>query len=293
MRTVVAFAGKRGSGKSEASKALVDEMGFVEIKFADPLKNMLRAMYRTCGLDNETIDRKIEGDLKEEACPLLCGATPRRAMQTLGTEWRDNLNPVLDENDEPLSRPMWSEMFKARVRSGTAGDRVVCSDYRFPHEGRALDDLGGMKYRITRDTADAVSDEAAQHPSETLIDTVPTDVTIHNGGTIEDLRSAVLNDVHEGMRLAAVQADRVAAGGDYWSSDWHEGGIASDVVDKDYSKDMHMQQPVDLHQARADAEGISRSEAKRRNHADSYRGPDPHRDRSLDFKAAAHLADPE
>ena len=54
--TVVAFTGKRGSGKSVASQALIDDLGFQEVKFADPLKNMIRAFYRTCGLDDETID---------------------------------------------------------------------------------------------------------------------------------------------------------------------------------------------------------------------------------------------
>ena len=56
---VVAFTGKRGSGKSEAVKVLVEELGFRELKFADPLKNMLRAMYATCGVDVDTIERKI------------------------------------------------------------------------------------------------------------------------------------------------------------------------------------------------------------------------------------------
>jgi len=202
--TVVAFTGKRGSGKSEAAKALVEEMGFVDLKFADPLKNMLRAMYSTCGLEDDEIERKIEGDLKEEPCPWLQGKTPRYAMQTLGTEWR-----------EMISTDMWSEMFKMRVKSGVFGDRIVCSDYRFPHEGLVLDDLGAVKYRITRDAADAATDEASQHSSETLIDMVPTDISIHNGGTLEDLRSNVLNDVHEGMQMqSAIDAHHA----------WQQGG---------------------------------------------------------------------
>lgn len=266
MTTVVAFTGKRGSGKSEASKALVDGMNFVDLKFADPLKNMLRAMYKTCGLEEDEIERKIEGDLKEEPCPWLQGKTPRYAMQTLGTEWR-----------EMIATDMWSEMFKMRVRSGVFGDKIVCSDYRFPHEGQTLDDLGAVKYRITRDAADAASDEAAQHPSETLIGSVPTDVTIHNDGTLEDLRSNVLNDVHEGMRLAN--------GGDYWE----KGSSVSGRIQADVPNESALPKH-DPHQARADAERISRGEAKRRNYADSYRGLDPNRDRSLDFKGAAHLA---
>ena len=200
---VVAFTGKRGSGKSEASNVLIDDLGFVELKFADPMKNMLRALYDTCGVDTQTIERKIEGDLKEVPCALLCGATPRRAMQTLGTEWRDGLNPELDENDEPLSRPMWALIFKSAVESGKLGDRIVCSDYRFPAEGRALDELGAVKYRITRPEADSVSDEASQHASETLIDQIPTDLEIENDGTVQDLHDAVIDYVRMGLQIAA------------------------------------------------------------------------------------------
>jgi len=188
---VVAFTGKRGSGKSEAVRVLVEELGFRELKFADPLKNMLRAMYATCGVDQDTIERKIEGDLKEEECPWLLGKTPRFAMQTLGTEWR-----------ELIGTPMWSEMFIRAVRSGNLGDRIACSDYRFPHEGAAIDELGGIKYRITRPSADSRDDAAAQHSSETLIDEIPVDLEIANDGSIQELRDAVYDYVRMGLQIS-------------------------------------------------------------------------------------------
>ena len=190
MRTpvVVAFAGKRGSGKSEAVKALTEDLGFVELKFADPLKNMIRAMYRTCGVDDMTIERKIEGDLKEEPCEWLAGKTPRYAMQTLGTEWRNT-----------IAEDLWAVMFKRVVESGNIGDRIACSDYRFPKEGEVLDDLGATKYRITRTTADSVDDEVAKHSSETLVDEIQTDWDIPNEGSIEELRNVVINYVRKGI----------------------------------------------------------------------------------------------
>lgn len=201
---VVAFTGKRGSGKSVAAQALVEELGFRELKFADPLKNMLRAMYATCGVYQGTIERKLEGDLKEVECPWLLGKTPRYAMQTLGTEWR-----------ELIGTPMWSEMFIRAVQSGNLGDRIVVSDYRFPHEGAAIDTLGGIKYRITRPEADNRNDAAAQHPSETLIDDIPTDLDIPNDGSIQDLRDAVVDYVRMGLQIAAPYASggRVSARG--------------------------------------------------------------------------------
>lgn len=196
-KIVVAFTGKRGSGKSEAVKVLIDELNFHELKFADPLKNMLRAMYKTCGVSDDTIERKIEGDLKEEPCDWLMGKTPRYAMQTLGTEWRDMIN-----------QDLWSNMFTKAVRSGNLGDRIACSDYRFPHEGRTLDDLGAIKYRITRPTADAVNDEASAHISETAIDEIPTDLDIANDGTIKELREAVYDYVSMGLQITGTVTGR-------------------------------------------------------------------------------------
>lgn len=189
MATVYAFAGKRGSGKSTASQVLVD-MGFVDIKFADPLKNMLRAMYETCGVDSATVERKIEGDLKEVPCEWLGGNTPRYAMQTLGTEWRNM-----------LAKDLWSEMLVKRVESGAYGDKIVCSDFRFPgHEEAALEKLGAYTYRITR--PGGPDDEASRHASETGVDSLKVRATLHNTGTVEDLREYV-----EGL----VEANKVVA----------------------------------------------------------------------------------
>lgn len=188
---VIAFAGKRHSGKSEAVRVLNEEFGFREIKFAGPLKDMLRAMYRSVGVDDETIERKIEGDLKEVPCEWLMGATPRRAMQTLGTEWRDGLVPELDKNGEPMSRPLWAAMFVMAVNSGNLGPRLACSDYRFPHEGVALDAVDAHTVLIHRTAAAYATDEAAQHISETSIDKLPVHATLYNDGTLEDLRQNV------------------------------------------------------------------------------------------------------
>jgi hypothetical protein len=181
---VVAFSGRRGSGKSEACKILCEELGFYDLKFAAPLKNMLRALYTTCGVDSDTIERKIEGDLKERPCEWLSGRTPRHAMQTLGTEWR-----------EMLSTELWSDMFFSTAMSGTYGDRITCSDYRFMHEAVVLEKLGAIKCRIFRPTADAADDEAAAHVSEQLADTLPHDFTITNDGTLEDFREKVRHQI--------------------------------------------------------------------------------------------------
>jgi hypothetical protein len=54
-----------GSGKSEVARRLVERHGFMALKFAGTLKEMLRAMLRSLAYPVEMIERMVEGDLKE------------------------------------------------------------------------------------------------------------------------------------------------------------------------------------------------------------------------------------
>jgi putative protein kinase ArgK-like GTPase of G3E family len=77
-RQIIGLTGLMGSGKSLAAQEL-ERIGFTRTRFAGSLKDMMRVL----GLTEE----EIEGNLKETACALLGGKTPRYAMQTIGTEW--------------------------------------------------------------------------------------------------------------------------------------------------------------------------------------------------------------
>jgi hypothetical protein len=174
---VVAFTGRRGAGKSAAAAALVD-LGFRDVKFADPLKNMLRAFFSTVWMRTVDIERHIEGDLKEVPTHWLGDNTTRYAMQMLGTEWRDLIDTDL-----------WSKILRYRVTEGHVGQKVVISDYRFPHEGVILRELGGKVIRIVgRGEHD---DETAQHISETSIDDLVEDFILTNDGDLDDLHEKV------------------------------------------------------------------------------------------------------
>ncbi len=129
--SIIALTGLAGSGKSTASKYLVEKHGYKLVKFAGPLKDMLRAI----GLS----EAQIEGELKEEPCEWLQGATPRHAMQTLGTQWgRACIGPSF-----------WIELWVRRVNLIIAeGGRVVVDDCRFPNEADEVRKLGGVVWRI-------------------------------------------------------------------------------------------------------------------------------------------------
>jgi hypothetical protein len=171
---LIAFAGPAGAGKSTAADALV-EIGFKRVKFAAILKDMLRALYRGTGLDELEIERRIEGDLKEQRDPLLGGRSPRHAMITLGTEWgRDLIHPEL-----------WVRTWQARVRLELErGNPVVCDDLRFPNECAAVRELGGRVVKI-----EGRSLGIAAHPSEAQA--FEANFTIRNHGTELEFKGRV------------------------------------------------------------------------------------------------------
>ena len=161
---IIGIAGHRGSGKSAAAKILV-ERGFVRQRFAQPLKDMLKA----AGLTDEHVD----GSLKEVPCELLGGRTPRHAMQTLGTEWgRDLLHPDL-----------WIFLWRARA---TQSPLVVVDDVRFHNEVAAIRDLGGVIWRVERPGCGGDG-----HVSEAYVAQLEVDRRICNDGSLADLRARV------------------------------------------------------------------------------------------------------
>ena len=117
---IVALTGPAGCGKTTVAKGL-ERHGFARVRFAGPLK----AMLRTLGLTEDQVD----GDQKETPCDLLCGKTPRAAMQALGTEWgRD----CVGEN-------LWVNAAMKQVDEYIAlGVSVVIDDCRFDNEAEAV-----------------------------------------------------------------------------------------------------------------------------------------------------------
>lgn len=161
---IIGFSGPAGAGKSTAAKILVEQRGFRLVKFAGPLKAMMRAM----GLD----DDHIEGALKETVHPVL-GCTPRHAMQTLGTEWgRQCIDPEL-----------WVNLARAAICADQVN--VVLDDVRFENEAAMIRSLGGVIIEIRP----KVMTHFMNHVSEAG---VRPDLIIYNDGSISDLAASVV-----------------------------------------------------------------------------------------------------
>lgn len=183
-RFVIGFAGLIGSGKSTAAAELTRTGGFQRVRFAGPLKKMMAAL----GLSVDEID----GKLKEQPCALLCGKTPRHAMQTIGTEWGRNL----------IGEDLWIRAWKHAVGRLPAEVSVVADDVRFANEAAAIRDVGGAVVLIDR----GLNDAGGSHPSEAL--DFDVDYVLRNTGSVADLHESLAAMVR-GL-LTSESADRIA-----------------------------------------------------------------------------------
>jgi hypothetical protein len=171
---IIAIKGKKGSGKDSLTNTLLVE-GFEQQRFADPLKAMLSTMLAMAGVPTLTIARMIDGDLKEVPTPFLAGKTPRHAMQTLGTEWRDT-----------LSKDLWLDHLNERLK-GRSGNYIV-SDCRFKHEATWVRERGGVVVEVVRSTQGR-TEEGAQHISEIEMEQIVPDIEVFNYGGLDDLKA--------------------------------------------------------------------------------------------------------
>lgn len=172
---VIGLVGRMGSGKSTVANYLTEQYGFKLVKFADPLKDMLRAV----GIGEE----EIEGHLKNEPCDLLMGKTPRFAMQTLGTQWgRESIHPQL-----------WVRLWLERAGRH---NMVVCDDCRFPNEATTIRENGGKLIRIIPDYEGFV-DRGVQHESEAHAMEMDVDLELLNDGSITQLCQSAYEAIWE------------------------------------------------------------------------------------------------
>ena len=162
---LIAICGFKGSGKSKVASRLEGQLQAQRIRFAGPLKDMLRVLGLT--------EQEIEGHLKEQPCEKLCGRTPRHAMITLGTEWgRDMIGPTI-----------WSHAWERRAAWALAGGaNVITEDLRFPNEYDAIRRLGGLVLRVVRPGA-----IGGEHESEAHAMSFSADIQCYNDGNLEDL----------------------------------------------------------------------------------------------------------
>jgi hypothetical protein len=187
MTKVIGLTGLKGSGKDTAGQVL-KAGGYQEVKMAGALKEMTRTFLYYQGVDSVTVERMVEGDLKEVPSVYFERKTPREFMQLIGTEFgRDMIGPDIWVN--------------SAMRRAATLEKVYCTDIRFPNEAAALREIGGRLYRIQRDTDVNVY---SLHESEKHIPNLLVSAVIDNDGTIEELHQEMGQRFFPGEDLKAM-----------------------------------------------------------------------------------------
>lgn len=168
---IVGISGKAGSGKDTLA-GFLGEQGFIRIALAEPLRRFVSDI---TGLSMEEL---TAGPLKEAPLDWLGGTSPRRLMQTIGTEW----------GREMIDESLWLKVAARRVEEARAGGAagVVIPDVRFENEAMLVRELGGSVVVVDRPGVASVADHASERPLPSWL----VDHTVVNSGTLAQLRAA-------------------------------------------------------------------------------------------------------
>lgn len=171
---LIGLTGRAGCGKDTAAALLIDTVGAsaLALAFADPMRNMLHPLLRAAGY---TAPLRLLDDRRAKETPIEpFGCSPRRLMQTLGTEWgRQMIKPTL-----------WVDLMRQRLeRERHQWELIVITDVRFDDEAQLIHTRGGEVWQIERAT-----DAVAAHSSEAGISPLLVSRTIDNTGTLDALR---------------------------------------------------------------------------------------------------------
>lgn len=187
---IIALSGFARSGKDEAARVLVEDLGFIQVAFADKLREMVYALnpivkYKfqppyeypaekiphSIVYVQDVIDVYGWGGYKETEY----GTEIRRLLQRLGTE--------------AGRQTLWDSIWIDAALTGLPEDaRVVVSDARFFNEFDAVRERGGRVWRIERPGVGPAND----HPSEMeAVDYPHFELTLNNDGSLDDWRTLV------------------------------------------------------------------------------------------------------
>lgn len=136
VKTIVLISSATGSqsGKSIIASwlALQKESCPYVLSFAEPIKKMLISLMKSLvpTVTEEDLDHWFRGSGKNDVLETI-GVTPRRLMQTLGTEWRNMVDSTL-----------WHKIMKASLDKAIQGyphkQMFIIDDLRYVEEYNAI-----------------------------------------------------------------------------------------------------------------------------------------------------------
>lgn len=215
MKIIALYSPAPGCGKSTACGYMNDATPDSRIhSFAQPMRKMTRALLEEAGVRSERIDLLMH-TCKEVGIPEVGGASVRKLMRTLGTEW----------GREKVSRELWLLIMHQKIHQARQDgmNLVLIDDLRFWNEYALLRNLGASCWKIVRPQA-----RGSAHASDGGLERFPTlnnwlarlirrlpgcrdfgtvafggwDVLIDNNGDLRDLQRRIHDMLEVELRTA-------------------------------------------------------------------------------------------
>ncbi len=179
MTNLIALVGQKGSGKTTLAKQLSFHYNYRQTSFATPIKLMLESILSYQKISTEDIWEMIYGDAKETPTPFLNYKSPRHAMQTLGTEWR-----------ELIDRNLWVDIWARSI--DLEKEKIIIDDMRFIHEVIKIKSLNGIIVKIIRPEISNLDNHISEQEQNKII----PNFAIINNSTPENM----LNELKKQIR---------------------------------------------------------------------------------------------
>lgn len=142
---IVMLCGESGTGKSTVAEILADYYDANVVSLADPLKEFCKEVF-------DWPEDALWGPSEMRNYPDSRGVSPRKALQTLGTDW-----------GRALYEDIWIDYGLRRARG--SDKLVVIPDGRFANEARKVREMGGKVVRLSS----TINMDTPSHESELLL----------------------------------------------------------------------------------------------------------------------------
>lgn len=164
MTKIIAFAGRKQSGKTSAAKLIMDSFPNKQItiySFATPLKQLcvdiLGLDPKQCYGEDEHKNEKVDCYWNDAQL------TAREVMQIVGTEWF-----------RAMQHNVWADATIRKIQKESP-EIAIIDDCRFPNEVEAVQNAGGFVIKLNRNV------HKSTHASEVALDRNNYDELNFNG----------------------------------------------------------------------------------------------------------------
>lgn len=171
---IIGLCGYAGSGKDTLARILCDDCGFVQVSFADKVREVLMHLDPFLPEAGAYVSDLVEKEGYE--CAKRRYLSFRKWLVKIGHGMRTIVNDRV-----------WIDAADLSTKIADGKTMVVVSDVRYANEAATIRDLGGKVWYIFRPGCDAATPE--EKDSITMIRNF--DAVITNSGMIDDLRATV------------------------------------------------------------------------------------------------------